>query len=136
MVKPNDAIALVIALHVVILVIISYLLVRAMRTVGVVATVKFTSTSYSWISDDVPAPPHTPVRVNVPPPPPGPGPGRHANPGGRVNIDAGRGRAGGGGGGGGRVNIAPGSRSGNGGGRRTGSVVNVQPGPGGRVNIA
>lgn len=137
--KPNDAIALILALLLLFIATLSYLLFRLVRHARLPE--KSLSLSYGssddtsyrsiqvpppgpWPPGGVNVPPHVPGNVNIPPPPP-PGFGV---PGGNVNVPpvAGAGR--------GAVNVP----SGNGNGAGRGGAVNMPPwaaGRGGAVNV-
>lgn len=114
MFKPNNIIALIIALHVLILIILSWLLIRLMRNVMSSSTIptssEKTDITYSSVSTQPPPPP-PPVggRVNNPP--------KRSGTGGAVNVASVRP--------GGRVNV----------GTNPGGRVNVAEGTGGRVNV-
>lgn len=101
MVKPNDTVALIIGLHIVVLALIAWLLFRFIRVFPTVYSVTSTSIESSVPPGDGPPP--------APPPPFSP-----FNPGPRVNLG---GRAGGAGRGG---KAGPGGRV---------NAMNAKPGP-------
>lgn len=75
MVKPNDAIALIIGLHILLLAALSYGLARMMWQARHPPSTTYTSTESSSYDDSV---------IDVPPPPPGAS--RAPSAGGRANI--------------------------------------------------
>ncbi|ORY66493.1 uncharacterized protein BCR38DRAFT_430464, partial [Pseudomassariella vexata] len=139
MVKPNDAIALIIILHILVIAIIAYLLARLVRNARSSPSSKTTSyyDTSSLISSPIPSP-FQGFGIN-----PGGAPR-----GGRVNVvdvdGRGRGRPGVPGRPGGNANIVdmgePGGNvnvvdGGSGNGRGRGGNVNIQSGPEGRDNV-
>ncbi|GAW13053.1 hypothetical protein ANO14919_024310 [Xylariales sp. No.14919] len=106
MVKPNDAIALVIGLHILIVIFISYALVRLFRAIP----------NLAYADDYYDSSKSSSESSNSPPPPIRPGPVDPLAIGGQVNVGHGVG---------GQVNV----------GRGVGGQVNVQRGVGGQVNV-